>query len=157
VLNQLAFQYLVPVVDVGVRIVQMHGTTRDAVAEVRLVGPGRTCLVCQGVLDPELVAAELMSSEDRDEYRRRGYVVGGIGEPVPSLVTMTSIAGTLGVSAAMSWLGALPSRPPSILAFDFLGLRTRRLAALPHAATCPVGGQTGVTALADSVALPCRP
>lgn len=156
-LNAVAWQYAIPVVDIGVRVVLGSDGVRDAVGEIRLVGPTRTCLICQRSIDPEAVSLELMTPSERGQMVERGYVVGGPDDAAPSLVTMTSGSAAFAVAAAISWLGIWGAEPPpSITAIDFPGLRLRRIAARAHEPGCPVGGAGGSAFLADRRSLPCR-
>lgn len=62
VLNQIAYQYLIPVIDMGVRI-QVTGRKVEAIGgRVQLLAPGFRCLVCGGFLDSEQVRRDLLGS-----------------------------------------------------------------------------------------------
>jgi len=61
ILNQLAYQYYVPLFDVGVGIVVTRGVVTHVSGRVQMAAPGLACLVCGGVIDPVAVRRELQS------------------------------------------------------------------------------------------------
>ena len=55
VVNQLAYQYLIPTIDLGVRVQVGSGTVQSIVGRIQMLAPGLPCLVCDNLLDPEEV------------------------------------------------------------------------------------------------------
>jgi molybdopterin/thiamine biosynthesis adenylyltransferase len=104
VLNQLAYQYYVPVFDVGVRIDVRDSAVTSVRGRVQMVGPGLGCLVCSELLDSIQVRTDLMSEEER---ARDQYVVGH-RESQPAVV---SLNGTLASMAVTMFLGAMVGFP----------------------------------------------
>jgi molybdopterin-synthase adenylyltransferase len=100
ILNQLAHQYMVPVIDTGVRIDAPQGRISTVVGRVQLIAPGLPCLICDGLLDSEQVRRDLLSDEER---RADPYIVGA-HEPQPAVIsingTVASLATTMLLSAA---------------------------------------------------------
>ena len=104
VVNALAHQYLIPVVQMGARIRRGdHGSIEDAMSAVRHIRPGTGCLWCNGLIDPTQLAIEAKSDSER---REQAY---GVEEPNPSVITLNAVAAAHAVNDFL---------------FDFLGLRT---------------------------------
>ena len=94
-LNRLAYFYSMPVIDMGIGIdFEADDPPRilDAAARVTVVGPGQPCLLCRGVIDPELARAESLRRRSPAEYERlRGEAyVRGAGLPNPAVVSYTT-------------------------------------------------------------------
>ena len=104
VLTQLAYQYFIPGIDVGVRIDVSDGVVTDIVGRVQMLAPGLACTSCTGLLDPETVRRDLLTDEQR---REDPYIVGGQA-PQPSVITLnTTVAGF----AVTMFLGAVTEAP----------------------------------------------
>ena len=109
VVNALAHQYLIPVVQMGVKIRPGDsGRLEDAMCAVRHIRPGVGCLWCNGLIDSTQLAIEAKSDQERKE---QAY---GVQEPNPSVITLNAVAAAHAVNDFL---------------FDFLGLRTRRVEA----------------------------
>jgi molybdopterin/thiamine biosynthesis adenylyltransferase len=94
-LNQLALQYYVPVVDVGVRVgTAIDGTVSGMPVDVRLILPDEPCLWCRGVLDAERIRVENLPDAERNRLEAEGYVQG-IGVPQPSLAALNYVAAAM--------------------------------------------------------------
>ena len=105
VVNALAHQYLIPVVQMGAKIRPGDaGNLEDAMCAVRHIRPGVGCLWCNGLIDSTELAIEAKSDEERKE---QAY---GVQEPNPSVITLNAVAAAHAVNDFL---------------FDFLGLRTR--------------------------------
>lgn len=112
VLNRLSHQYLVPVVDVGTRLDARAGRVTAAAGRVSIVGPGATCLICSGVVDPVRVRAESLATAERERLAQEGYVQGAVG-PVPSVITLNSTVASLGVTTGLSLFVNMTGAPPA--------------------------------------------
>ncbi len=65
VLNQFAYQYLVPVIDMGV-VIAMEGEKISNIAgRTQLLAPGLACMVCSNLLDPEQIRRDLLTDFER--------------------------------------------------------------------------------------------
>lgn len=113
VINDLPSTYLLPVIDVGVRVGhRSNAGLAGLVAELRLLTPDRPCLWCRGAINADAIRAENLPDEEREALEREGYVVGGIGEPVPSVAALT----VLGSGMATCGLIGLLSSEGSVVA-----------------------------------------
>lgn len=93
VVNQLAYQYLVPVINVGVRIAAEGGRIQGATGAIDVLRPDLPCLWCKRFLDPARIAAESLPREDRQALEDEGYVEGlDTGQPAVIGLT-TAMAG----------------------------------------------------------------
>ena len=69
----MAYQYLIPYVDLGTEIGAPGDEIQSVDARVSYVGPGRPCLVCSGVIDEERVRLEGLKRGERDRVHAMGY------------------------------------------------------------------------------------
>lgn len=104
VLNQLAYQYLIPVLDLGVRIDAPNLQLETFGGRVQMLSPGLPCLTCQNFLDPSQVRLDLMTE---DEIRRDPYVVGA-QVPQPAVISLNCTVGSLGITMLISYVTQLP-------------------------------------------------
>jgi molybdopterin/thiamine biosynthesis adenylyltransferase len=94
-LNRFGFYYLTPVIDMGLAIDVGDESSRTIKAldgRVTVLAPGHTCLLCRGVIDPEIARAETMKRTSPEEYEQRkaeAYVAGE-GNANPAVVTFTT-------------------------------------------------------------------
>jgi molybdopterin-synthase adenylyltransferase len=135
VLNKLAVQYLMPLIDMGTRIDARDGHIRSAGGRVSVILPWSPCLLCAGVVRPEVLAAEALPREERERLREEGYVQG-VDERAPSVISLNSTVASLAVTEflrmATGW-GDGTSAPHLI--YNAIE-RTVRLAEYASAPTC---------------------
>jgi molybdopterin/thiamine biosynthesis adenylyltransferase len=108
IVNRLAYQYLIPVVNMGVRIDAHEGSITGAVGTADILRPGTPCLWCKGALQAERIATESIPKIARRDRVRQGYVQD-LETPAPSVVSMTTVVSGLSVSLFLQ------------LATDFMG------------------------------------
>lgn len=95
ILNDLAYQYLIPTIDMGCRIGQLRERTDGIACEVRLLVPDAACLWCAADIDARTIYEERLDPRERARLAREGYVQGLREEP--SIVPVTTITASLGV------------------------------------------------------------
>lgn len=100
-LNRFAYQYLVPVIEMGTRLDAREGQIRAAAGRVVLVGSGMTCMRCSHHLDPERIRAESLPKEERAVLEKEGYVMG-VDEAVPTVISLNAVVAGLGVTAGLN-------------------------------------------------------
>jgi molybdopterin/thiamine biosynthesis adenylyltransferase len=98
VINQIAYQYMIPTIDLGIRVQVREGTVESITGRVQMLAPGLPCLVCDELLDPEEVRRDLLSEEAR---ARDPYIVGA-REPQPAVISLNSTVASLGVTMLLS-------------------------------------------------------
>lgn len=118
-LNRLARQYLIPLVDVGVDIqpdVDSPEVIRAIGGRVMVIYPDGPCLACLGILNPEALAME-----DAREGRSPGYIMGQ-KVPAPSVISFNGVVASLAVSEFLNLATGYARRTQrSYLVYD--GLR----------------------------------
>lgn len=112
VVNQLAYQYLIPTLQVGSKVVidPASGTATDAFAVVRHVGFEPGCLRCAGLIDPARLSEEALG--DPTQVRRQRYIDDPEIE-APSVITLNALGSGFAANdfmmAAVGLGGAKPA------------------------------------------------
>ena len=117
-LNQLAYQYFIPVIDMGVSITPSNGSVVDISGRVQMLAPGLGCLVCvDGILNGRRVMWDLQNKRQQkaDPYFRR---LAGIKQP-----SVISLNGTVASQAVTILLAAVAGIPINARSITFRGLR----------------------------------
>jgi molybdopterin/thiamine biosynthesis adenylyltransferase len=135
VLNWLSYQYLIPMIDLGVGINVDESRGVEAITgRVQLVGPGMPCLDCCGTLDSLLVRAELLSESERkaDQYISDRIV------HQPSVINFNGIVASLATTMFVAVTTGLPLTARHQV---YYGLRGEvRSAEAASKAECPICG-----------------
>jgi molybdopterin/thiamine biosynthesis adenylyltransferase len=106
VVNALVHQYLIPGVQLGSKIrADSAGQLIDVMSANRPIRPGHGCLWCNQLIDPNLVAKEAKTDEER---KAQAY---GVEEPNPSVISLNAISAAHAVNDFL---------------LDYLGLREER-------------------------------
>ncbi len=96
IVNQISYQYYIPVVNMGVRVDARNDVITAAAGDVHTLGPGKPCLWCYEFLKADRIAAESMLPDQRSERIREHYVEG-LG-PAPMVISLTSTVASLAVT-----------------------------------------------------------
>jgi len=97
VVNEIAYQYLIPTINLGMSIRARDGTITTAAGGVDVLRPGKPCLWCSQFLNTERIATESMPLTERRSRHRDGYVQD-IDTPAPSVISMTTTLAGLAVT-----------------------------------------------------------
>lgn len=97
VLNQIAYQFLIPTINLGVALDSEEGEIRAGNGVVQILRPDTACLWCAEHLDSERIAAESLPHELRKDRIEEGYL-RGLEEAAPSVVSLTTTLAGLGVT-----------------------------------------------------------
>lgn len=89
VVNQIAYQYVIPVINMGVRIDAREGRIRGAKGDVHVLRPGKPCLWCYEFLNADRIYAESLPPNERSSLLREGYVEN-IDTAAPSVIPLTT-------------------------------------------------------------------
>lgn len=152
-LTELAQQYLIPVVDLGVEVVPTS-TGVQAGGQVRVLRPGRGCLHCAGTLDPALVREEYLSEAERAVDRARGYL-RGVDAPAPAVIALNGVVASLAVLEVCQLLAGFLGSASDRLLFR-AHRRALTTAGIIQDPSCYVCGDQGLLGAGDSRALPVR-
>lgn len=87
--NILAYQYLIPVFQVGAKVqADIDGRVTTVHTAARVALAGQPCLYCQGAIPVEQLRLELLGLAER---RAQNYLGGGEDIPDPSVISLNSI------------------------------------------------------------------
>ena len=151
VINQLAYQFMIPTIDLGVRDQVRDGTVESITGRIQMLAPGLPCLVCHDLLDPEEVRRDLLSQEARS---RDPYIVGAV-EPQPAVISLNGTVASLGVTMMLSAIVGLPVPVRHQLVLFNRGIvRAAASDPLPQCVGCSL---SGALARGDSWPMPGRP
>ncbi len=150
VIQQIAYQYLIPCVDMGSTITTTDGSLTGVFGRVQLLAPGFSCLSCSGLLDSEEVRRDLMSPFERkmDPY------ISGERIPAPSVISINGTVSSLASTMFMAIVAGVPSSA-RYLVYNALKSTLRNVRATPTE-NCYICSRAGVLARGDSVALYAR-
>lgn len=114
VVCQLAYQYLIPCIDMGVSISVRDGRIAYITGRVQMLAPGLPCLTCVDALDAEQIRRDLLSPAQRasDPY------ITGVHEPQPAVISLNSTVASLAVTMFMGaslWIEKRVKRSPRTL------------------------------------------
>lgn len=150
VLNQIAYQYLIPAIDMGVGLSVRDGKLAYITGRVQLLAPGLPCLTCMDLLDSETIRREMLTPEARaaDQY------IQGDHEPQPAVI---SLNGTMASLAISMFLGVVTDAPIGARnqIYDGVNGTVRNFTGTidPRCFTC---SDAGALTRGDSWALPTR-
>jgi len=150
ILNQLAYQYYVPLFDVGVGIVAKQGEMTHISGRAQMAAPGLPCLVCSGVIDAAAVRRELQSEVQRaaDPY------ITGFNEPQPAVISLNSTVASLAVTMFMAAFTPVPGEARLQYYNGITGVV--RAATLRADPSCVVCSRSGALGLGNQWSLPGR-
>jgi len=150
VLNQLSYQFLLPMIDMGVSIVAADGHVSHMAGRVNMLAAGLGCFVCGQLLNPEAVRVDLLTDFER---AADPYVVGS-REPAPAVISLNSTVASLAVTM---FLDAVLEIGASARFINYNGISgaARPASISPHP-QCYVCSERGAFAQAGAWPLPGR-
>jgi molybdopterin/thiamine biosynthesis adenylyltransferase/proteasome lid subunit RPN8/RPN11 len=105
VIQQVAYQYLIPCFDIGSTIVTQDGQVTGIFGRVQLLGPGQSCLWCSELLSSEEVRRDMMN----DFERQADPYIQGANEPAPSVVSLNGTVVSLAVTMLLGFATSVPA------------------------------------------------
>lgn len=137
VLQQVAYQYLLPYFDVGTVIAVNNGKVTHISGQVQLLAPGLACHSCSGLLSPEEVRRDMLTAFERqaDPY------LAGAREPAPAVISINSTVTSLAITMLLSAVVGIPGVVRHVL-YDGIkaALRPMRAAPDPSCYICSMQG-----------------
>jgi hypothetical protein len=104
VLNDIAVQYYIPLIDVGCRVQSRNdGSIDQAICKVQVVTPDDACLWCTGTLDGKILLQESLPEAEKRKLSEEGYYQE-VGKQ-PSVISLTTMAASMAVNKFLSLLG----------------------------------------------------
>ncbi len=151
VVNQAAYQHLVPTIDMGVSITVGAEGVEHVNGRVQMLAPGMTCLTCTRALDAERIRQEMLTPEQRaaDPY------VQGVHEPQPAVISLNTTMASLAVTMFLGAVTPVPSTARFLL-YDGIRGTVRPTVARSHP-HCIVCSPDGALARGSQWPLPTRP
>lgn len=113
VVNQVAYQYLIPTLNLGVNLAALRASGFEGVGIVDVLRPDLSCLWCRQFLRSDRVAAESMPAAERATRAREGYVQG-VDTPTPSVVSITTTVSGLAVTQFLNLVTAFSDGMDSV-------------------------------------------
>jgi len=150
VLNQFAYQYLVPVIDLGVAIVAADRKVTHIAARTQMLAPGLGCLMCGEMLNSEAVRVDLLT-----DYERAAdpYIIG-VHEPAPAVISLNATIASMAVTMFLSAAVGIPSNARLVNYNGITGVT--RAAEITRHPTCIACSLRGALARANEWPLPAR-
>jgi molybdopterin/thiamine biosynthesis adenylyltransferase len=150
VLNQVAYQYLVPVIDMGVGIIVEKGCISRIAGRTQMLAPGLGCLICGNLLDPEAVRVDLLTHFERsaDPY------ISGVHEPAPAVISLNATVSSFAITMFLSAVVGIPSVGRLINYNGIAG--TARVGIIATHPQCIVCSPSGALARGNAWPLPGR-
>jgi len=150
ILNQIAYQYLIPVIDMGVSITVHNEVVSHITGRVQMLSSGLGCLVCSNLLDSNQVRWDFMPANERmsDPYFL------GEGEPAPSVVTLNTTVASLAMSMFLSAMVGVPMQARNQIYDGIKGFV--RPVSVAQVGGCIICSSSGMLARGDAYPLPGR-
>lgn len=151
--NQLAYQYYVPCIDMGVVVNVHEGRITHVDGRVQMLAPGLCCLVCRdGILSPHHVRWDLSTEEQR---QADPYFLGQVGIKQPAVISLNSTAASLAVTMFLGAVAGVPSSARSQIVRSIPGVV--RVLDTDTQAGCVNCTDQGFLGRGDTCLLPSRP
>lgn len=151
VINQLAYQYFIPSIDVGVSISSTDSGVTHITGRAQLLTPGLGCLVCGNLLDGNRIRQELMTEE---QSKLDPYFIGEQSIIQPAVISINTTMSSLAVSM---FLGVVTDIPASATLQFYDGIRgVVRSAKQSINPSCIVCSKNGALGLGYNWQLPTR-
>lgn len=144
ILSRIAVDYLVPVIDMGVKIDSNNGTIVSVQGRVTTLLPGSACLFCRGRITAEGVRAQVIANfnpKQAEELRRQQYAPE-LEDNAPAVIAFTTAVASTAIGELLhrltGFMGADRVSSEVIHFFDETKMRTNQ--ALPSA-DCSCGNR----------------
>jgi molybdopterin/thiamine biosynthesis adenylyltransferase/proteasome lid subunit RPN8/RPN11 len=153
VVNRVAYQYLIPLVDVGLDIRASSDRITSAGGRVMVVLPDGPCLDCMGILDPQVISDEISALTGGS--LPTGHYVSGQAIENPAVISLNGVVASLAATELLNLVSDLESRrvAGSYKVYRVLEGDVRLVEMKPdkHCGVC-----TEVLAKGDAEKLPCK-
>lgn len=150
VLQQIAYQYLIPCIDMGTTITAADGKVTHIQGRVQLLAPGLACFTCNNLLNAAEVRRDMMTAFERksDPYLQ------GAREPAPAVMSLNGTVASLAVTMLLSVVTGTPGTARHIL-YNAIACRLRSVRA-ETVENCFICSRAGALARGDAWPLSAR-
>jgi hypothetical protein len=128
-LVRLSLSYLIPVIDVGVRILSDQGQLLGVYGRITTMLPGEACLFCRGRISPAQIRLEALSGDARLALAVEGYAPE-LETAEPAVVTFTTGVAAQAVTELIhrltGFMGAAGAASEVLPLFHFREIGTNR-------------------------------
>jgi hypothetical protein len=138
IVNQIAYQYIIPTINLGLQITSIDGVISHAVGVLDALRPEKPCLWCKRFLRSERIAAENLPPEKRRHLLQQGYV-DDIDSTTPSVISFTTAVASSAVSLCIHYFTNFMGDAGDIsrINYDFLtGLSSRGTTTIDEKCIC---------------------
>jgi len=144
VLQQVAYQYLIPCIDMGVIITATQDRITHIYGRVQLLAPGLPCLTCGGLLDANEVRRDMMTMFER----RADPYFPGSQDPAPAVMSLNATVAAIATTMMLAVVAAFPSNARHLL-YNAMNSTLRSIAAQSQP-DCYICSRSGALARGDS-------
>jgi molybdopterin/thiamine biosynthesis adenylyltransferase len=144
IIQQVAYQFVIPCIDVGVIIAIESAGISYVFGRVQLLAPGLACLTCSGLLNSDEVRRDMLTAFER---QADPYIVGA-REPAPAVMSLNGTVSSLAVTMLLATFVGFPANGRHWL-YDALSPRLRSVGALPEE-NCYICSRTGALARGET-------
>lgn len=150
VIQQIAYQYLVPCIDMGSTIIASNGKVTHIHGRIQMLTPGMPCLTCSQLLDANEVRRDMMT-----EFERKSdpYIVGA-REPAPAVMSLNATVASLAVTMLLNTVTEMGGNVRHLL-YNAMTSSLRPIAPTAQK-NCFICSNAGVLARGDDNALMAR-
>lgn len=140
VIQQIAYQYLVPCIDMGSTIIASNGKITHIHGRVQMLAPGMPCLTCSQLLDTNEVRRDMMTEFEK---KTDPYIIGA-REPAPAVMSLNATVASLAVTMFLNTVTEMGGDARHLL-YNAISssLRTIATAAQPSCFICSSTGALG--------------
>ena len=150
VLNRFSYQYLTPIIDMGLRIVIKEGLIKGAGGRVSIIGPGFPCLWTSHHLNAERIRTESMDSKERTKLEKEKYIEG-YQTNAPSVISLNSALSSFAVTLFMAVFTGFSNLPRTASEQMYDAIAGEVFTSTPlEDPFCPICGDNGLKSLGDT-------
>jgi hypothetical protein len=155
VMSEVAYQYLLPYIDLGTEIGLGKNAVQSVDSRVSYVAPGRACLLCSGIVSEERLRLEGLASDERQRVLAMGYTKDA-ALSAPAVMDLNMRASSYAVMLLRHLLQPFMDSPlPTHVKESLTNFSVRRVNKSPLE-SCNVCGTSGRFAVGDSRSLTVR-
>lgn len=141
VLNRISTHYLIPYIDIGVRIGALPDGTIDRIdGVIHYIQPGGSSLLSREAYRVTQVSADALKRQNPSLYaqRQREKYIDGAEEEAPAVISVNMTIAALAVNECLARLYRTRNAPNRDVAITRINLAEMEIEAVPEGDPCPV-------------------